>query len=220
VPTDVPKLHYQFSNPALLTLALSHCSIGQANNERLEFLGDAILGFIISDELYQRFPEGQEGQLSRLRADLVQRSTLAELARELELGPALQLGTGEMKSGGADRDSILADALEALISAIYLDASLEQCRQVVLGWFASRLDRLDLETQIKDAKTRLQEHLQAIKVDLPEYEVLEVAGKDHQQTFVVLCHVALLPEPVTGYGSSRREAEQEAANAVLDALEL
>lgn len=220
MPTDVPKLQYRFSNPSLLTLALSHCSIGQANNERLEFLGDAILGFIISDELYRRFPEGQEGQLSRLRADLVQRSTLAELARELDLGPSLQLGTGEMKSGGADRDSILADALEALISAIYLDASLEQCRQVVLGWFATRLDSLDLETQTKDAKTRLQEHLQAIKVDLPDYEVLEVAGKDHQQTFAVLCHVALLPEPVTGYGSSRREAEQEAANAVLDALDL
>ena len=216
------KIHYNFSNEALFKLALSHCSSGQDNNERLEFLGDSILGFIIAEELYHRFPKGKEGQLSRLRADLVQRSTLAELARELDLGASLNLGSGELKSGGADRDSILADALEALISAIYLDAGpeLDACRKTVLSWFAGRLDNLDLDSQTKDAKTRLQEHLQGIKAALPDYEVLDVAGKDHQQTFAVVCRIDLLPEPITGYGSTRREAEQEAADAVLKALSL
>ena len=132
----------------------------------------------------------------------------------------MHLGSGELKSGGADRDSILADALEALIAAIYLDTGLDSCRKIVLGWFTTRLDSLDLDAQSKDAKTRLQEHLQAIKSALPDYEVLEVAGKDHQQTFAVLCRTDLLPEPVTGYGSTRREAEQEAAEAVLKMLEL
>jgi len=216
------KIHYNFSNEALFKLALSHCSSGQDNNERLEFLGDSILGFIIAEELYQRFPKGTEGQLSRLRADLVQRSTLAEIARELDLGASLNLGSGELKSGGADRDSILADALEALISAIYLDAGpeLDACRKTVLSWFAGRLDNLDLDSQTKDAKTRLQEHLQGIKAALPDYAVLDVAGKDHQQTFAVVCRIDLLPEPITGYGSTRREAEQEAADAVLKALSL
>lgn len=218
MPDKLPDIDYRFDDPALLRLALSHCSSGQQNNERLEFLGDSILGFIMAEELYRRFPEAREGQLSRLRADLVQRSTLADLARELNIGPALNLGTGEHKSGGADRDSILADALEALISALYLDAGLEPCRKAVLAWFAGRLDALDLNTQTKDAKTRLQEHLQANKQRLPEYDVLEVAGKDHQQTFAILCHVEQLPEAVTGYGSTRREAEQEAAEGVLKAL--
>lgn len=221
--SSVPsKIHYNFRNESLFKLALSHCSSGQDNNERLEFLGDSILGFIIAEELYQRFPKGKEGQLSRLRADLVQRSTLAEIARELDLGGGLKLGSGELKSGGADRDSILADALEALISAIYLDAGpgLDACRKSVLSWFAVRLDNLDLDSQTKDAKTRLQEHLQGIKAALPEYEVLDVAGKDHQQTFAVVCRIDLLPEPITGYGTTRREAEQEAADAVLKALSL
>jgi ribonuclease-3 len=220
VPPELPKIDYIFIDQSLLKLALSHCSSGQNNNERLEFLGDAILGFIMADELARRFPLAQEGQLSRLRADLVQRITLADLARELEIGPSLQLGSGELKSGGADRDSILADALEALIAAIYLDAGMDACRKIVLGWFGSRLDKLDVDAQTKDAKTRLQEHLQALKSALPDYEVMEVAGKDHQQTFAVLCRIELLPEPVTGYGTSRREAEQEAAEAALKMLEL
>ncbi len=214
-----PRLEYTFNDESLLRLALSHCSSGQDNNERLEFLGDSILGFIIADELYRRFPQAREGQLSRLRADLVQRGTLAEMARELEIGPALQLGTGEHKSGGRERDSILADTLEALISAICLDGGLDTCRKIVIGWFKSRLDNLDLDAQTKDAKTRLQEHLQAIKAELPDYEVMEVVGKDHEQTFAVLCHVSMLAEPLAGYGSTRREAEQEAAEAVLRALE-
>ena len=220
MPPELPKIDYIFIDQSLLKLALSHCSSGQNNNERLEFLGDAILGFIIADELARRFPLAQEGQLSRFRADLVQRITLADLARELEIGPSLQLGSGELKSGGADRDSILADALEALISAIYLDTGMDSCRKIVLDWFGSRLDKLDTEGQSKDAKTRLQEHLQALKSALPDYEVMEVAGKDHQQTFAVVCRIELLPESVTGYGSSRREAEQEAAEAALKMLEL
>lgn len=220
MPPELPKIDYIFIDQSLLKLALSHCSSGQNNNERLEFLGDAILGFIIADELARRFPLAQEGQLSRFRADLVQRITLADLARELEIGPSLQLGSGELKSGGADRDSILADALEALISAIYLDTGMDSCRKIVLDWFGSRLDKLDIEGQSKDAKTRLQEHLQALKSALPDYEVTEVAGKDHQQTFAVVCRIELLPEPVTGYGSSRREAEQEAAEAALKMLQL
>ena len=220
MPSISPKINYSFKNQALLKLALSHCSSGQDNNERLEFLGDSILGFIIAEELYQRFPAGREGQLSRIRADLVQRDTLADIARELDVGSSLNLGSGELKSGGSERDSILADSLEALISAIYLDAGFIECRQLVIGWFENRLNKLDLGSQTKDAKTRLQEHLQGIKAGLPEYEVLEVAGKDHQQIFAVLCRVDLLPEHITGYGSTRREAEQEAANAVLKALNL
>ena len=220
MPPESPKIDYVFTDTSLLKLALSHCSSGQDNNERLEFLGDAILGFIMADELARRFPLVREGQLSRLRADLIQQGTLADLARELEIGPSLNLGSGELKSGGADRDSILADALEALTSAIYLDTGIDSCQKIVLGWFASRLDKLDIDAQTKDAKTRLQEHLQAIKSALPVYEVLEVAGKDHQQTFAVLCKTDLLPEPVTGYGSNRQEAEQEAAEAVLKTLEL
>ncbi len=215
-----PHIDYTFQDPGLLKLALSHCSFGQNNNERLEFLGDSILGFIMAEELYTRFPQAREGQLSRMRADLVQRSTLAELARELNIGPALRLGSGEIKSGGADRDSILADALEAVISAIYCDAGLKSCRKIVLGWFSTRLESIDLEAQSKDAKTRLQEHLQAIKAALPDYEVLEIAGKDHQQTFEVLCHIEILPEPAKGSGSSRREAEQAAAESALKALDM
>jgi len=220
VSKDKPDIEYTFQNAELLKLALSHCSSGQDNNERLEFLGDSILGFIMAEELYKRFPLAREGQLSRIRADLVQRSTLAGLARELNIGPALLLGSGELKSGGADRDSILADALEALISAIYMDAGIASCREIVLGWFAARLDKIDIDAQSKDAKTRLQEHLQAIKSSLPEYEVQEIGGKDHQQTFEVLCHIEILPEPVKGFGSSRREAEQEAAESALKALDM
>ncbi|MEX2367164.1 MAG: ribonuclease III, partial [Pseudohongiellaceae bacterium] len=153
-------LDYRFKDQNLLRLALSHCSAGKDNNERLEFLGDSILGFIIAEELYRRFPKGREGELSRLRAELVQRSTLADIARELDLGRYLILGAGELKSGGAARESILADALEALISSLYLDGGLELCRSRVLQVFASRLSVLSLQDSPKDPKTRLQEYLQ------------------------------------------------------------
>lgn len=209
------KIDYEFINDDILKLALSHCSVGKQNNERLEFLGDAILGFVIAEELFLRFPAATEGDLSRLRAGLVQKSTLAELARELDLGPNLLLGSGEIKSGGAKRESILADAVEAVISAIYLDAGFVVCRSKVLQWFSSRLNRLNLNAPSKDAKTLLQEFLQAKKISLPVYEVIDIVGKDHQQLFTIHCRVKLLSDPVVGTGGSRREAEQQAAENVL-----
>ena len=212
------RINYDFSNGDTLRLALSHCSSGKENNERLEFLGDSILGFLIAAELFQRFPMSKEGELSRLRAELVQKSTLAGIARELGLGEFMILGSGELKSGGADRESILADALEALICALYLDGGMELCRSRVLQWYAGRLDNLNLKDPQKDPKTRLQEYLQSRKQRLPLYEVSAVSGKDHEQLFSVNCDVALLSAPIIGYGSSRREAEQRAAEQALKAL--
>jgi len=216
------KIDYKFKNQELFRLALSHRSAGKDNNERLEFMGDSILGFIIADTLYQRFPEASEGELSRLRAGLVQKSTLADVAKELELGEILILGGGELKSGGSRRESILADALEALISAVYIDAGMEVCRAKILQWFASRLDALEQAGSLpdKDSKTRLQEFLQAKKLDLPSYELKEIHGKEHQQSFIVNCHIPLLKEPVCGEGNSRRDAEQAAAERALKLLKL
>lgn len=212
------KIDYKFIDPEILRLALSHRSVGKDNNERLEFLGDSILGFIVAEELFKRFPESNEGALSRLRAGLVQKSTLAEVARELDLGTSLILGTGELKSGGANRESILADALEAVISAIYLDGGMEACQTKVIQWFNSRLESLNLESSVKDAKTRLQEYLQSRKKKLPRYEVSKVTGKDHQQSFSINCVVELLSEPALGKGNNRREAEQQAAENALKKL--
>ncbi|MFA0809946.1 ribonuclease III [Microbulbifer epialgicus] len=204
------RLGYKFEQGELLELALTHRSHGSRNNERLEFLGDSILGFTIGAALYEQFPGGREGQLSRLRAQLVSGETLAKLARELEIGDCLRLGEGEMKSGGFRRASILADAVEALIGAIYLDAGLEAARARVLEWFAPRLQALSLET-MKDPKTRLQEWLQARKKPLPEYSVVDVSGAEHAQHFIVECRVSGLAEPVRGEASSRRAAEKTAA---------
>jgi ribonuclease-3 len=212
------RLGYQFTDPALLDRALRHRSAGRDNNERLEFLGDAVLGFIISEALFKQFPGAPEGELSRVRASLVQQATLAAIARELQLGEYLILGPGELKSGGASRDSILADALEALISALYLDGGMALCTTRVMDWFGSRLTDLGATTG-KDAKTRLQEFLQARHAPLPVYAIREVAGKDHQQTFVVSCLVPLLGETLTGSGSSRKIAEQNAALAALELLD-
>jgi len=205
------RLGHEFTRQELLTLALTHRSHGSRNNERLEFLGDSILGFTISAALFEKFPEGREGQMSRLRAQLVSGETLAKLARELELGECLRLGEGEMKSGGHRRASILADAVEAIIGAIYLDAGLEAARARVLAWFASRLQNLSLETA-KDPKTRLQEWLQARQKPLPEYTVVEVAGEEHSQQFVVECRVSGLKAPVRGTAGNRRAAEKAAAS--------
>jgi ribonuclease-3 len=220
--TSPEKVSHSFKDKALLKLALSHRSNGKVNNERLEFFGDSVLGFIIAEVLYQRFPEASEGELSRLRAELVKKNTLAEIARELSLGEHLILGSGESKSGGADRDSILADALEAVVSAIYLDAGIAACREEVLSWFSSRLGRLQTGQEIpeKDAKTRLQEYLQSKQLGLPEYVVSELEGKDHEQQFTISCKVDLFEKAIQGHGSSRREAEQQAATAVLEKLGL
>lgn len=212
------RLQHDFRDPALLQQALTHCSAGRRNNERLEFLGDAVLGLVVSELLYRRFPEASEGQLSRVRASLVQQSTLAGIARSLQIGDELVLGMGELKSGGANRDSILADALEAVLSALYLDGGLQVCQQHLARWFAPLLDELQASQQTKDAKTALQEYLQARKLALPVYTVVETRGKDHEQEFVVECVVVLLQEAFIGTGSSRKEAEQQAAATVLDAL--
>jgi ribonuclease-3 len=212
------KIAYQFKNPALLVKALRHRSVGKDNNERLEFLGDAVLGLIIAEYLCKKFPEADEGDLSRIRASLVQQATLAAIARELGLGNYLKLGPGELKTGGANRESILADALEALVCALYLDGGLSVCAVTIERWFAPRLDTMNALKQTKDPKTRLQELLQSLKAPLPVYTVSIVTGKDHLQKFVVSCSIKLLDEPVTGTGSNRRLAEQSAASAALQLL--
>jgi len=211
-------LGYEFSDPELLTLALTHRSAGGNNNERLEFLGDSIVNHIIAEALYQRFPKAREGDMSRMRASLVKGETLAEVARELQLGDYLQLGPGERKSGGHRRSSILADAFEAVVGAILLDSTVEQCRARVLDWFAPRLGQLSEGSADKDAKTQLQEYLQGRRNPLPEYELLGVLGEDHQQQFHVACRLQKPTLVVEGAGSSRRKAEQAAARSALERL--
>lgn len=213
------RLGYQFKDREYLNLALTHRSFKGANNERLEYLGDAILSFVIAEYLYQHFPKAKEGQMSRLRASLVKGVTLAEIGKEFSLGDCLRLGAGELKSGGFRRDSILADAVESIIGAIYLDSSHDKVRDVVLSWYQERLSSISLDTPVKDPKTRLQEHLQSLKKALPNYEVTQVSGEAHDQTFSVLCTVQDYEIKTKGVGSSRRFAEQEAARAALELIE-
>lgn len=215
----VKRIGHTFEDTSLLELALTHRSYGGQNNERLEFLGDSIVNFVIAEALFLRFPQAREGQLSRLRARLVKGQTLAELAREFNLGENLRLGSGEMKSGGHRRESILADAVEAVIGAIYLDAGMQAAREHVLRWYATRLEALNLQDTQKDPKTRLQEFLQSRQAALPRYEVTSVEGEAHSQTFSVDCHVEMLDTKTTGVGSSRRHAEQQAAEFALQLLE-
>jgi ribonuclease III len=212
-------LGYQFSDPDLLGLALAHRSVGNNNNERLEFLGDSIVNHVIAEALYDKFPQAREGELSRLRASLVKGETLAELARELQLGEYLELGPGEKKSGGHRRSTILADAFEAIAGAILLDSNVDQCRTILLGHFRSRLDALDSAVTEKDPKTRLQEFLQGRGRPLPEYSLAQVTGDDHQQQFEVSCKLARPVKAYSGSGSSRRKAEQAAAAAALTELD-
>ncbi|MGL6215988.1 ribonuclease III [Billgrantia desiderata] len=213
------RIGHVFSDITLLELAMTHRSFGGQNNERLEFLGDSIVNFVIAEALYERFPQAREGQLSRLRARLVRGQTLAELAREMSFGECLRLGSGEMKSGGHRRDSILADAVEAVLGAIYLDAGMDVARARVLAWYAERLESIDLQDTQKDPKTRLQEFLQSRQSPLPRYDVVSVEGEAHDQTFTVECHVELLATHTLGTGSSRRHAEQQAAELALLQLE-
>jgi ribonuclease III len=213
------QLGYSFRDAQLLARALTHRSKGSANYERLEFLGDSILSFVIADALYDRFPRLSEGELTRLRASLVRRETLAGVARELNLGAHLELGGGELKSGGFDRNSILADALEALFGAIYKDSGLEAARTVVLELFRPVLERIDPDAILKDPKTQLQECLQRRALPTPSYEVLTVSGEPHQQHFVVECRVTGLAGPVRGEGTSRRHAEQAAAARACELLD-
>ncbi|MEC7824105.1 MAG: ribonuclease III [Pseudomonadota bacterium] len=212
------QIGYEFKDTGLLKQALTHRSAAKQHNERLEFLGDAVLGMIIARELYDKFPQVPEGKLTRMRSTLVKGDTLAELARESDVGELMNLGLGELKSGGHRRSSIIADAMEAIIGAIYLEAGLEQTEQVVLHLWKSRINKLDPNEHPKDAKTRLQEFLQSRKLPLPVYEVVKITGKDHAQTFVVHCQVANLNSPLEGVGSSRRKAEQQAANLALETL--
>lgn len=209
------SLAYQFRDEALLNGALTHRSVGDANNERLEFLGDAILNFVIASNLYSRFPKASEGELSRLRALLVKGETLAQVGRDLLLGEYLRLGAGELKSGGFRRDSILADAVEAILGAVYLDGGFDQCKDLIGRLFAVRIDGLDLDKAIKDPKTKLQEYLQSRKIPLPEYEVVEITGEAHDQKFFVACKIEGVENPLHGSGASRRKAEQQAAVEAL-----
>jgi ribonuclease III len=208
-----------FRDPDLLTQALTHRSAGAPHNERLEFLGDAVLGALVAESLYARWPNADEGTLTRARAELVRESSLAAVARELELGARLVLGPGELKSGGHRRDSILSDALEAVIAAIYLDAGLDTCREVVLPLFEKTMVVLASGRVAKDAKTRLQEWLQARQKSLPVYELLSESGEEHAKTFHVRCALVEAGVTADGQGTSRRAAEQQAAEAVMGLLD-
>jgi ribonuclease-3 len=213
------RLGHQFADPRLLEQALTHRSRGADNNERLEFLGDGVLGCAVADELYARFPQLSEGKLTRLRASLVREEALAEVAKTLGVGAFLRLGEGELAAGPEPRPSILADALEALLGAVFLDAGYDAARKTVLAAFGPLIERLDPERPAKDAKTRLQEVLQAKHRRLPQYEVVAVTGEAHRQAFVVECSVAELDLRAKGSGTSRQRAEQQAAKAMLEKLE-
>ncbi|HVI54860.1 MAG TPA: ribonuclease III [Luteibacter sp.] len=208
---------YRFRDPGLATLALTHRSAGKPNNERMEFLGDALLGALVAELLFEAHPNASEGELSRLRAQLVNGQALAVIGRELELGDDLKLGPGELKSGGFRRDSILADAFEALVAAVYFDDGYDACRQVVRRLFTPRV--AEIKRSSKDAKTRLQEWLQGRGLPLPTYELTDSYGEDHAKIFDVSCTIDE-PEPirVEGRGGSRRAAEQDAAETVLRRL--
>lgn len=213
------RINYIFQQPALLQQALTHRSFSASNNERLEFLGDSVLNFIIADALYNRFPHLPEGDLSRLRAKLVKESTLAEQAIGLNLGDALKLGEGELKSAGWRRPSILADALEAIVGAVYLDGGFAAAQQTVIFLYTEKLTVIDPKAIDKDAKSQLQEYLQGKKMELPEYQVVSIEGEAHAQSFTVCCTLHKLKITTTGVGTSRRLAEQQAAKLAMDKIQ-
>ncbi len=214
------SLGYTFTDqPELLIRALTHRSFGLGNYERLEFLGDSLLGFIIADAIFERFPNANEGQLTRLRASLVRQETLADIGRELELGSYLILGPGALKSGDQARDSILSDVVEAIIGGIYLDGGMKSCREFITRMFSSRLVLCEPDTIFKDPKTRLQEYLQQRSRALPEYTILEVTGPPHRQMFKVQCMITEDDRQVfLGQGASRRKAEQDSAEKALQVI--
>ena len=218
VPSN--SIRHSFADTSLLEQALTHRSAGQPHNERLEFLGDAIVNLLAAEALYAAWPKADEGTLTRARTELVRESALAGIARSLQLGQLLHMGPGEMKSGGHRRDSILADAVEAVVGAIYLDAGLDACRQVAMPWFAPLIAALPPPNKIgKDAKTALQEWLQARGRPLPAYELMAESGEEHARHFEVACLIESLALQTVGEGSSRRAAEQQAAAAMLALLE-
>lgn len=212
------RLGHRFQRPELLHQALTHRSHGAGNNERLEFLGDGVLNCLVGLLLYERFPGLREGQLSRLRANLVNQQPLFEIAGELGLGQYLRLGEGELRSGGASRPSILADSLESVLGAVLLDAGFDAARGLVTRLYAERIAEIDPEAQGKDAKTELQEWLQSRRHGLPAYNLVHVAGQAHAQTFNVECRIDVLGLRTTGEGASRKAAEQAAARAALRQL--
>lgn len=213
------RLTYKFVDKNLLTQALTHRSYAAQNNERLEYLGDGALNFIIANQLYQRFPTLAEGDLSRLRAQLVKEATISEIAFSLNIGDALKLGEGELKSAGWRRPSILADALEAIIGAVYLDGGFSAAEALVLQFYTDKLDTIDPKIIDKDAKSLLQELLQGKKITVPEYTVTHLEGEAHAQVFKVECWIEKLNIRTVGEGTSRRIAEQQAAQLALVALE-
>jgi ribonuclease-3 len=216
----VDRIGYVFVDQGLLAQALTHRSAGAPHNERLEFLGDSVVNLLVAEALFQRWPKADEGALTRARAELVREAALAVISRELQLGERLTMGPGEMKSGGHRRDSILADALEAVVAAIYLDAGFEGCRRVVLPWFEASLAALPVGRPEKDAKTRLQEWLQGRQRPLPVYDLVSESGDDHAKVFLARCTTLDPPLTAEGEGTSRRNAEQVAAAALLDKLDI
>ena len=214
------RIQYQFSDLELLKLALSHRSMGSNNNERLEFLGDAVLGLVVADFLHQQFDKVNEGDLSRMRSYIVRAESLAQVAKDLELGSQLLLGQGEMKAGGHRRDSILGDTVEALIGAIYLDSGLDEARNAVLRWFATLLNAAEKIRPIKDPKTSLQEFLQQRGHALPQYRLIDTGGEPHNRLFTISCKIDLLDREFTATASSRRKAEQMVAEKFLATLEI
>jgi ribonuclease III len=212
------RIEYDFKSQALLKQALTHCSAGILNNERFEFFGDSVLSMVISHALFLKFPNHSEGQLSRLRSSLVKGDMLATIALELNLGDYLYLGQGELKSGGFRRASILADALEAIFAAVYFDGGFVAAQEVILRLYDTRLNAPELNDTLKDAKTQLQEYLQAKKYPLPEYTLTHVIGEEHDQHFSVTCAVSMLKKSTQGEGETRRKAEQMAAKELLKVL--
>lgn len=216
---DLPRLEqsldYAFSNTDLLKEAVTHRSAGSKNNERLEFLGDSILNFVIAADLFTRYPASSEGDLSRLRASLVNKEGLFLVSQDLNLGNYLILGSGELKSGGYRRNSILADTVEALFGAVYMDSDLERCRVLILKLYHEQLENVPDADSLKDPKTRLQELLQSRKLGLPDYNVIEIVGKAHNQQFTVNCKINKLELTTQGSASNRRKAEQKAADNII-----
>ena len=218
---DIPAiehilLHRFTSSSAVVSQALTHRSFSSDNYERLEFLGDSIVNFVIAEFLWQRFPDATEGQLSRLRAQLVKGETLAAIATELQLGQHIRFGLGEIKSGGDKRHSILADVFEALVAAVYLDAGLDITKERIFAWFGKRLADVSINEKIKDAKSRLQERLQAKQLPLPQYDIVHIDGAEHEQFFTVSCTLPELAIATQGKGRSRKIAEQQAAELALN----
>jgi len=209
------SIDYKFENINLFKEALTHRSAGSKNNERLEFLGDSILNFVIAADLFLRYPKSSEGDLSRLRASLVNKDGLYLVSQDLNLGDYLTLGSGELKSGGYRRNSILADAVEAIFGAVYMDSNLERCRLLILQLYHKQLENIPDADSLKDPKTRLQELLQSRKLGLPDYDIIEVIGKAHNQQFTVCCKIDTLELQAQGKASNRRKAEQQAADKII-----